>query len=722
MKRICYFVAALWTTTHLLEGVEVEDLYTFPNAEYCVHLGEKSGANAAAVWKDLKITGNGVVIGICGGAVLKHPDLKLSNYNPAANWRFADYSQGLSYYFDAWGTTPKKANAHEMGGAGVAAARGIGTIGAAPNATVAGITGYSTVRYLWGSGVNDRTSSYVRDTAIDVKNFYVGTFYRDFSEDSKNIALASKNNTVFTCSAYNSRGNKHQYDFPTNSGWLAEANVRQVINVAANHGTGYAIFSNYGSNVFVSAYGYNVPSLGFSETTPTYPDFSGTSSSAPITAGVIALGKEICDTMDSRWTKHALAQAIGHRETPNIDPNGTRRTTDEFLANASPTGTWQKNKAGYWFNNNYGFGKVDALAFVQKTKDILYTTSEALIIVEAQEMSASSLLENSGHFSQNWEFKKDLSQNIETVSLNVNFSDASKYNLNLSTVTIKMIAPNGDESIFVQPSLGDLDKPNNLTGFSFLSNAFWGSNYNDDLGNWKIEVSYSANAGTDTTGWISIKNVEFSTGNVVWESEKKAHTIGVGTHNLHSIVMDTDISLSVAGNIFLEDVLDIRAGTFTLEKDASIANRSDDAFYATKEVQFLQSGGKVEIAGNAEFLRGMELSGGELVLDNVDKVIKTTELKISDAGAIRIGEDLALKVLGSSGILLLEADNIYFKDTLLSEDHTTIFSKDLWRLDFLAANERAQLWLYEIPEPSTFGIFAGTLALMLALSRRRKRK
>ncbi len=89
---------------------------------------------------------------------------------------------------------------------------------------------------------------------------------------------------------------------------------------------------------------------------------------------------------------------------------------------------------------------------------------------------------------------------------------------------------------------------------------------------------------------------------------------------------------------------------------------------------------------------------------------------------IRIGEDLTLKVLGSSGILLLEADNIYFKDTLLSEDHTTIFSKDLWRLDFLAANKRAQLWLYEIPEPSTFGIFAGTLALMLAFSRRRKRK
>ncbi len=744
------------------------------------------GTNVAEVWKK-GITGSGVVIGITGQYTDPfHEDLNVSPYNRASSSYATniDYSDGLSYIFYGGGKRPEQGEilypekSHETAGAGMAAAiggNGKGVVGAAPSATVAGLAGFGAQTRWWASGVDQYSGKFRERTRIDVKNFYESSFYRTttFSEDALAITATAANNIVYTCSAYNSRAySGHEYGFPSNCGWLAEGNHRSVINVAAYEQTGdYADFSDYGANVFVTAPGKSTYSTSRDGNgNPAYGYFGGTSAAAPLTAGVIALGKQVFGDMDSRWAKHALAYSSGHGERPNIDPDAAR--TEWYEADA-PTGFWQKNNGGYWFNNNYGFGKVDAVGFVEQVERILYTTSETLFT--ATDITATETSDDGGKLyartftvgTRDAYGNAGLTQNIETVSVSVRFSEEARQNLDLSTLKVTLIAPDDKTSIVVQGSVGDNSTTaaeNSMDGFTFLSNAFWGSNYSENK-DWKVKVEYDGN-GTDAAGGVWVNEVKFSQGNVVFET---AGTTKISRAvNVHAVAADQATTvLEISAKVGVEDCVVVNAGVLRILKegfvgtyDPTISSGETDAFYQSKGARFEQNGGTVEFFGGAEFLRGMVLNGGELSLCG-EQVFAGNELTLS-GGSFVVATNFDLSGLtftlsSEAKFSVAEGGKVDFSGIekfILSyaaptSEPQSFFSFGDWgegeivgldKLDksrisfFLNGEEVAQQdgWDFYfrgntfgygilIPEPSAFGLLAGTLALALAGTRRRRR-
>ena len=754
------------------------------------------GIRIADAWA-AGITGEGVVIGILGRDWISqtHEDLNISAYNPSTDWTTADLSQGLSYDFATPGNAADLSDYlstgtdHEMSAAGMAAAvggNGKGVVGAAPGATLAAVHGVDKESFLWGSGLSS-SGKYVGDAQIQVKNFYIGGFFSQYSTQRlESLRLSAANNVVYTCSAFNSRGaSDHQYGFPSNTGWLVEGNSRYAINVAAYGTDGYySQYSDYGANVFVTAPGEALPTTSRYG----YTDVGGTSFSAPLVAGVVALGKQICPDMDARWAKHALAWSSGHGETPNIDPDGAFHYSWE-----NSTGFWQKNNGGYWFNNNYGFGRVDAVGFVDAVRDVLYTTTETLFAQTADGFSRT-LADASAGTSCALEYAVNvgagtLSRNIETVSVSVKFS-AWAADLNLTTLKVELVAPDGARSILVQGSVGDPERKQwdgytAIEGYTFLTNAFWGSDYKNAEGDWKVNIEYETpEGGQYVTDWVALESVEWSMGEVVFEGEGRAVAAGQNV-NVHAVALDSG-DFSVAGTLRLEDSVTVSAGKFTLEKTGALLAYEDGVFGADKGAKFLQNGGEAELRGNAVFKRGMTLEGGALLLAGT---AETPLLRAEGGGAVVVFGEGALVSGGNveiaedaravfSGTLVVSEGGVSFAEGakfLLDLTDLGAFGAGVARLAETASASDAALaivtaealkfgdvdaslldsvaidaffdadaselgefentlrfWSYDgntlslrfspIPEPSAFGLLAGTLALALAGTRRRRRK
>src|SRR5262249_35478857 len=276
---------------------------------------------------------------------------------------------------------------HGTAVAGVAAARGgngIGGTGAAPLANLAGLRCDFSKWFQTDAMFVDATlyHSSGTNTHIKVKNhsYSNSTEYTPNQAQADALAMSTAAGTIHCSSAGNGR------DF-----WGADANQAQpqnspdAISVAAMGSSGlFATYSSYGANVFVTApsssdrstgyltfefsitttdlmgiYGY-CPVIGFDH----FPDegytsvFGGTSSASPLVAGVMALGKQAQPNLNTRFAKHLLAIT-----SDVVDAND--KTIEGDGDGVTPGSAWRKNAAGYYFNQNYGMGLINADAFTR---------------------------------------------------------------------------------------------------------------------------------------------------------------------------------------------------------------------------------------------------------------------------------------------------------------------------------------------------------------------
>lgn len=650
----------------------------------------ENGINIASVWED-GITGSGVVIGIVDAWVeWGHEDLNIAPYNPQTD-STADgfsYDNGLSADFvgSLSGEDLEVINedtgereqvyedeSHGTFVAGMAAAIGgndIGVVGAAPHATIAGLhidtSDSATIlsALYWGSGVSS-SGTYLGEAQIQVKNNSWGGFYGENTEtvinDLKAIEQCSANNVVYVFSTGNSRGAD---SYPGSTGWRSWGNSTDVINVAATNSSGtYADFSCFGSNVFIAAPGDDVVStdrtgdLGYNPVASTsdddtttlttqtgisntnYASESGTSFSAPIVSGVIALGKQICTAMDVRWAKWALAYSSGHEDSPNIDAvlsDGTYKQASNIeLIEAAEngetveiTGEWARNNGGYWFNNNYGFGIVDAEGFVDTVRNIAYTTVESTVSItdtitktSSNETAPTTTVDSdvrsavynvkisSENKISNQDVVSKLTSAIETVSVSVSFSDASTV-LDLSSLKVSLVAPDGYESVLVQGSASDVETLNVyddavlLSSYTFLTNAFWGSNYSSNTNDWQVKIEYDGVDGTDMTNFVTVSSVEFTMGNMVFEGNNVIIG-GSETVEAHALVLDSG-AFTIAGTFNVEDSVYVNAGTLSVSGTVGAVESST----LKKGVIFVQTGGVTNFSGSGTFSRGVYLYGG----------------------------------------------------------------------------------------------------------------
>ena len=351
-------------------------------------------------------TGSGVTIGIIDdGTEGSHPDLA-PGFQNAYSWGFGkDQTTNLSENHRGSPVRPGLVNdgdSHGTSVAGVAAARGgnqVGVTGAAPLANIAAL------RYLGAEGFGDRSEGEMEAAAIlfqgqkdgtdnpnpyvdptwdsvpvRVKNHSYGPdegfgLFEGFDRVISALEESASHGVLHVWAAGNQRmsGGNPWSTGDTNK-VLASVLPENIIVAALGSDGVFSEYSSHGASVFVTAPSSGVDGFGIVTTDRTGPDdgynksplipdpaldspdgynytsdFGGTSSASPLVAGIMALGVHANPDMDHRMAKHLMV-----RTSRIVDPG-----------DSSTTGRWIENGAGNYFNNNYGFGLIDAEAFTE---------------------------------------------------------------------------------------------------------------------------------------------------------------------------------------------------------------------------------------------------------------------------------------------------------------------------------------------------------------------
>ncbi|EBA02111.1 hypothetical protein RB2150_00360 [Rhodobacterales bacterium HTCC2150] len=264
---------------------------------------------------------------------------------------------------------------------------------------------------------------------------------------------------------------------------------RFTVSMAATDGTGFAaIYSNYGSNILVTAPAGSVTTdlvgaNGYDDTGDYTDTFGGTSAATPVTSGVIALMLE-------------ANPGLGWRDVQNILAISASHTGSAFDAAASgfEQGTWFETGSSNWngggnmFHLSYGFGMVDAFAAVRMAEAWGIMFDAAATSVNEQHVSMTSGTINMGIVDETTSTNDMLvtsDLNIEQIMVTIDFTHTYS-----GALEIYLIAPDGtrfmlhDVNFNVDAADSGLEWTFGVTGALDMSS----------LGSWTLEV-------TDTDAW-----------------------------------------------------------------------------------------------------------------------------------------------------------------------------------------------------------------------------
>ncbi|TVS02277.1 MAG: hypothetical protein EA407_10240 [Rhodobacteraceae bacterium] len=312
-----------------------------------------------AVWEDY--TGKGVTVGVYDdGIAYDHPDIA-ANYRSDLHftWGGTTYDPYPLSSLDSHGTAV-------AGLIGMVGSNGIGGTGVAPEVSLTGVNFLEDIQHR---GLSTLLGSIQHAGSFDIKNnswgvspeyqiwqspvspfnsqFLIAELFEEISGNGRDglgtlIVQASGNDTL------NAQGDALNV-------------ARHTISIAAAGPSGApAWYSNFGSNILITAPAGSVttilPGTGNGYTN----SFGGTSAAAPVTSGVIALILEANPDLGWRDVHQILALSASH-------------TGSDFGAapGAHEQGTWMRNGAENWnggglsYHLSHGFGMVDAHASVR---------------------------------------------------------------------------------------------------------------------------------------------------------------------------------------------------------------------------------------------------------------------------------------------------------------------------------------------------------------------
>lgn len=452
--------------------------------------------NIRGAW-DRGLTGQGVVIGIVeGGVELTHPDLA-PNARPDLSWDFIVNGPETAIYD------------HGTAVAGVAAARGgngIGTTGAAPHAQITSLKHTEKGVFNYEAPTHEiRAAAAIRHQLdqIQIKNVSSGWPFQMVNMPKLDLAFreSAEAGALNVVIAQNYRlGTEIRTSKDTNQN--SYTHNPDVIVVAGLGSNGrFADYSNYGASVTVtsptlSSFQPTAPdtrgitttdrtgAAGYNGTNEVlgqdlFPDenyttkFSGTSSAGPLVSGIIALTKEAQPNLTVRMAKHLLAR--------------TSRIVD--AADATPMGGWQTNAAGVHFNNNYGFGLIDADALTLAATE--YSGVTALQTESSGMVNVGDTVPENGINGVVRNFTFLGGQTLEEMLVRVVLRDSFGFALYLGDLSVELISPSGMKSLLMFPD-EDNQRLTDNDGFArstldwtLTTNAFWGE---DAAGEWSLAM------------------------------------------------------------------------------------------------------------------------------------------------------------------------------------------------------------------------------------------
>lgn len=508
--------------------------------------------NVIGAWQR-GLTGAGVTIGIVdSGFEGDHPDV-VQNFRNEFSWSFElSVAQNQAMLLRGAPVTTLAADSHGMSVAGIAGARGgngIGITGAAPMAGLASLNfvGQSGIaRHMAAILFQGQTNSageidpyasvnwgsFANGAPVRVKNHsYSNRASFAATNASLNAALAESaaNGVIHLFSTGNQRGalgvqdaNRNSYGFTPN-----------FIRVAALGSDGrVAAYSSFGANTFVTApsgaqrsgalfgmattdrqtyaRGYNgtptAAELLQGENGDYTTQFTGTSASTPVVAGIMALGVQANSNLDVRMAKHILA-----RTSRQVDAND---------------GSWVTNAAGLNFSNNHGFGLIDADAFT------LMAANRSTSMSQQRTLTSGSLLVNQAFtdltrsFTTTYTAGFDNPMPLEEVAVSFSFAgfqaDRNAYTNGIGAafgdLACWMISPSGtrNQLFYDDRNLigtgGENDRTTNRSNldWTYITNAHWGETVN---GLWTIELVNGSLGNLATLGGsLSSFSMDFYTG------------------------------------------------------------------------------------------------------------------------------------------------------------------------------------------------------------------
>ncbi|MCT7997214.1 SBBP repeat-containing protein [Laspinema olomoucense] len=382
---------------------------------------------------------------------------------------------------------------HGTAVAGVAAAvggNGEGVSGGAPEADLAAIQ-------LTAEKVTDEKIAKALSHANDGIDIYNNSWKPADSFVSPGLSLAALENNALQ--GRNGLGNITIFA-AGNDGWDGGdvnynpfANSRYVVPVAAIDYQGkQSWYSEPGASLLVSASSSSAyrdgSSVGITTTDlvngegydeGNYTDrFGGTSSSAPLVSGIVALMLEANPNLTWRDVQQILVDTAEQNDSTDSD--------------------WVQNGAGRWVNHKYGFGAVDATLAVEAAMDWqmvqpeMSITSGAIDILgwdtegNIQHKISDRLPNNDSTGIEIPDFDTTgitdsvtIYEDIAIEKIEVVFDADGLYRGDLEIV---LISPDGTQSVLAQPRFDD---GTSYDKWVFTSSRHWGES---SLGEWKLQV------------------------------------------------------------------------------------------------------------------------------------------------------------------------------------------------------------------------------------------
>jgi subtilisin family serine protease len=513
------------------------------HAWHLKNIGQTNFANRAGtagvdinVYDVLKagITGRGVKLAFSdSGVEINHDDLHLN----AINGAHRDYSLNSPYIGD-----PIATNAHGTAVTGIANAMGWnnhGSMGVAPNAKFAGF------QFLNSS---QSTSILLHQATgdFDIFNYSYGdTLYYDTISDPDYIDhlrfQTINSNKVYVKAAGNEHA-RYSNDFKTcvshNANFPFENESPFLIVVGALDADGYkSTYSNSGSNLWISAPGGEFgessgggdPAIMTTDLPTCFKGFSkaassqinsfeyshslnsqchytstmnGTSSAVPVVTGVVALLREANPNLKMRDIKHIIASTAVKTDPNNWNLFGTNHLSelsgscdDLTLAGHAYEQGWVINKAGFSYNNFYGFGLVDAKAavlFAQNNYSLIAPLSELNpsfnnasygkngLTLNIPNDSTSPYTESTNAVGVTDSINVTNSLILETVQLKIKVTHPDP-----GEIGIELTSPDGTKSILQNINNSFLLGTSSNLNIVLTTNAFYGEG---SAGTWELKV------------------------------------------------------------------------------------------------------------------------------------------------------------------------------------------------------------------------------------------
>lgn len=425
--------------------------------------------NILPVWQ-MGYTGKGVKVAVLDdGLDHTHPDLK-ANYDPKASYDFNGEDE------DPFPRDSDQYNAHGTKCSGEIAAvanNSICGVGIAFNANIGG------VRMLDGKATDSLEAK-----SLGFRNDYIDIYSCSWGpkDDGKTYGRPGKlARSAFVKGARKGRqGKGNIYVWATGNGGLVGDDCDCDGYTTSIYTLSFGAISDHGLSTYYDEKCSSTLAVVFtadSHRGSTFTNdklittglhhacettFRGTSSAAPLAAGIIALVLEANSNLTWRDVQHIVVNTA--KKTSPMDEG------------------WKRNAAGLQYNHKFGFGRLDALAMVKAAitwvnvppQHICHVSGKSMNVPIHYRDTVELKLSTMGCKGQASEVRK-----LEHVDVTLTLRHRRRGDLNITVVS-----PNGTKSNLLSPRRFDISDKG-LKDWAFMTVHLWGE---DPSGTWSLYI------------------------------------------------------------------------------------------------------------------------------------------------------------------------------------------------------------------------------------------